>query len=136
MRDNLGRMIIPLEDIVVAKDTPAWAKYGERFTPDGYKTLVDFCDPTDRYYRATVWHSGCIDLRCISNGCDWDGETAEEDCDYIHICEIDDMIGRLQALREEAIKHFGPDWNTGKFRVVMLPKELHGPALQALKNRK
>lgn len=30
--------------------------------------------------------------------------------DYIHICDVDDMIARLQALKAAALEHFGPDW--------------------------
>lgn len=132
MRDSRGRRIIALEDVIVVRDVPAWVIYHEW---DG-RGAVEFCDPTDRFYRAFVRFDGCITLNCMSNGSDWGSETAEEDSDGMHICEIDDMIGRLQSLREEAIKYFGSDWPVGKFGVVMLPEEQHGPALQALKDRK
>lgn len=31
--------------------------------------------------------------------------------DYIHICDIDEMIEQLLKLKEIALKHFGSDWN-------------------------
>lgn len=31
--------------------------------------------------------------------------------DNIHICDLDELIKRLQDLKEEAIKHFGQDWS-------------------------
>ena len=35
---------------------------------------------------------------------------AESDKDYIHICDVDDMIARLVKLKEMAKAHFGEDW--------------------------
>lgn len=72
----------------------------------------------DGWYAAVVKFDGCIDLRRYLNDPlaadrgqdDYQGADWQEDS--IHICDVDDMISRLQSLKAEALKHFGPDWNT------------------------
>ncbi|SRR5579872_4302459 len=34
----------------------------------------------------------------------------DDDQDYIHICDIDEMIKQLTLLKQAALKHFGEDW--------------------------
>jgi hypothetical protein len=65
---------------------------------------LDLEDPDGWYYASVKW-DGCIHLyRC------WNEPHSEEERDYYHICDIDYEIERLQALKEEALKHFGRDW--------------------------
>ena len=60
--------------------------------------VVKLEDP-EGWYSATVKSDGCIDFYRYHN---WPKDKApagrEEDVDYIHICDVDDMIARLQAI--------------------------------------
>jgi len=64
-------------------------------------------DP-EGWYSAVVKWDGCIHFYRHHN--EPIPNTDESDIDYIHICGVNDFIKRLQALKEEAIKHFGKDW--------------------------
>lgn len=67
---------------------------------------------TDEEYGDTEAHikwDGCIDYRQYSNGFSPnDPESIEkaENCDYIHICDIDQMILKLQEIKKVAEQHF------------------------------
>lgn len=67
----------------------------------------------DVWYRADVRFDGCVHLYTYGN-VPYNEDSKREDpacCDdYIHICSIDDMIVRLQALKVKAKEHFGDDW--------------------------
>lgn len=63
-------------------------------------------DP-DGWWDARVKRDGCIDLNKYFNAPKGD---KEGEADSIHICDLDDFILRLQALRDKAIQHFGPEW--------------------------
>ena len=67
-------------------------------------------DP-EKWYDADVRSDGCIDFtRYFNFPLDWP-ERDEDDVDcYIHICDIDDFIARLKALKQMAIEHFGDSW--------------------------
>lgn len=52
---------------------------------------------------------GCIDFRQYSNGFspdDPDSKEKEDNCDYIHICDINEMIEKLQGIKRVAEEHF------------------------------
>ena len=73
-------------------------------------------DP-DGWYEAVVKWDGCIHFYQAGNdpfddeNGHSDSERSKEACDdYIHICDIDGHIERLIALKEAALKHFGPTW--------------------------
>ena len=63
-------------------------------------------DP-EGWYKADVSLYGCVDLAKCSNE---PGFENEDMISYFHICDIDDMIERLQAIKVKAIEHFGEEW--------------------------
>ena len=75
---------------------------------------LEIKDPEGWYYAKVTW-DGCIHFNRYFNA---PKETQEKESeenrsdDYIHICSVDDMIQRLQALKIEAQKHFGDDWSS------------------------
>jgi len=60
-----------------------------------HEAWLELYEP-DGEYKASVRFDGCVHFHI--------GE------DYIHICDLDGIILRLQALKAEALKHFGKDW--------------------------
>lgn len=63
--------------------------------------------------RADVRRDGCVHLQSFSNGADPEQDTAErvaEDTDYMHICDLEQHIRRMQELLEKARAHFGARW--------------------------
>jgi hypothetical protein len=64
-------------------------------------------DDEEGWWSAIVKWDGCVDFYRYHN---WPkGETPEgreEVSDYIHICDVDDLIARLQALKEAAKTNF------------------------------
>lgn len=68
-------------------------------------------DPEGWYTAAVKW-DGCIHFNRYFNAPHKEGETRleHETDDYLHICDIDDLIERLQALKAEAKKHYGEKW--------------------------
>ena len=78
-------------------------------------------DP-DGWYEAMVKWDGCIHFYQAGNvpfdatfG-QSEGPRDESACDdYIHICDLDDFIARLAALRDAARAHFGEkEWPDGQ----------------------
>lgn len=64
------------------------------------------------WVHAGIKFDGCIHLRKAYNMPFPQAPTEMEDnSDYIHICDIDEMIEELLKLKEIALKHFGEDWN-------------------------
>lgn len=53
-------------------------------------------------YKAIVKWDGCIHFDQISY--------EEENSQYFHICDLNNLIKRLRLLKKEAIKHFGKEW--------------------------
>ena len=67
---------------------------------------VTFSDTGSRkqfIWEANVKWDGCVELVHRYNMGD-----NPEDAGQIHLCDLDEMIARLQALREEARKVLGP----------------------------
>lgn len=67
----------------------------------------------DGSYHASVKWDGCIHFDRYENiPATIDPERKGPGCcdSYIHICNVDDMIARLQALKQEALLHFGDGW--------------------------
>jgi hypothetical protein len=73
---------------------------------EDHEAIPTFVDP-DGWWEAGVRFDGCVHLRHYSNRPRTDPERRLEDEDYIHICDLDDAIARLVALREAAQSHFG-----------------------------
>ena len=66
------------------------------------------------WYSAHIRWDGCIGLSRYFNH-PWGVDPIfpdrnEENFDSVHICDIDDMILRLQALKAIAVEHFGEGW--------------------------
>lgn len=76
-------------------------------------------DGDDHWTQASVKFDGCIHFSQAGNvpfGKDYGyhGDSKERDksaCDgYFHICDLDDMIKKLQELKKKAVEHFGEGW--------------------------
>lgn len=80
-------------------------------TQDHWLEVVD----PEGWWKASVKWDGCIHFTRYFNIPYEDGQdrTKDEQAteDYIHICDLDDYIRRLQALRFMADKHFKKDAN-------------------------
>lgn len=62
--------------------------------------------------EAYIKWDGCIDYRQYSNGFspnDPESKESAENCDYIHICDIDQMILKLQEIKKVAEAHFSKE---------------------------
>ncbi|MDO8531199.1 MAG: hypothetical protein Q7T26_03375 [Dehalococcoidia bacterium] len=66
---------------------------------------LELNDP-EGWYHATVKWDGCIDFARYFNLPFTDPSRREGDCDVLHICELDDLLGRLQELKTLAQQHF------------------------------
>jgi len=56
--------------------------------------------------QARLKWDGCIDFKYGHNGIKPSEDATGSNTDYIHICDIDDMIKKLQGLKEYGQKHF------------------------------
>jgi hypothetical protein len=88
------------------KDIPSWQKRDE--SDEIVLRLRNGGQCPDAYWRADVMWDGCIDLYRMYNGGDWNDENAL--IDYLHICDLDDLITRLGVLKRMALEYFGEDW--------------------------
>ena len=77
--------------------------------PHGVGYFAHFEEPGG-WYAATVKPDGCVDLRRYYNLPLHEPGRDADDEDYLHICDIDDLISRLQALRDAAKAKYGADW--------------------------
>lgn len=68
-----------------------------------YENCANFKSP-DGFWTVSVRRDGCMDFVKYWNQPDG------EDYDTLHICDIDDHIEMLQALKKKAIEHFGTQW--------------------------
>lgn len=89
---------------------PDWKEVDRHEDGDIY--TATFEDP-DGWYEAFVKWDGCIDLTryfntplSVERGKD---RNSDDEC-YIHICDLDDFIARLQKLRDAAQAAFGEPW--------------------------
>lgn len=63
------------------------------------KTKDHWLELQDGDYKASVKWDGCIHF--------------SDEGEYIHICDLEDFIKRLEELRDLAKTHFGPKWPLG-----------------------
>ena len=89
--------------------TSKWEELPNPENPDS--PWLEIRDPKG-WFSATVKDVRCVDLHRYHNvPCT---ERTDEDhpqiIDYIHICDIDDLIERLQELKIRAKMHYGDDW--------------------------
>ena len=60
------------------------------------------------WYTADVRFDGCVHLRhCFNEPNSFESSAS----DYIHICDLDEIIERLTALKKLALNHFGSNWS-------------------------
>ncbi len=74
--------------------------------------FLELEDP-EGWWKAGIKWDGCVNLWQYNNlSLDEDRERKSQQCldHYIHICDIDDAIKRLEAIKAAAVKHFGEDW--------------------------
>ncbi|WP_299831370.1 hypothetical protein [uncultured Metabacillus sp.] len=88
-------------------------------TDEGEVISIEVADKEFNETSVSFKWDGCIDYRRYYNGFKVDDEYSEEkanNTDYIHICEIDDMIEKLQEIKKIAQENFTEDnyktyWN-------------------------
>lgn len=65
-------------------------------------------------FIAVAKFDGCIHLNHSNEVCWEDGEEEkilqDDQTQYLHICDVDQMIDFLTKLREQAKSHFGQNW--------------------------
>lgn len=84
--------------------TPHWVEEPEN--TDEYFLAIH--DP-EGWWRAGIRWDGCVNLDCFRNiPFHADPKRESHQCcdDYIHICDVDDLIARLQSLKEMAQEYF------------------------------
>ena len=77
--------------------------------PASHEGSMTIADP-DGWFKAQVRWDGCVHLNIASNTPFTEPDRRTDCDDYIHICELDDMITRLQSIKTIAIEHFGEWW--------------------------
>lgn len=83
-----------------------WERVEDKDGPPNSEWSATFHSP-EKDWSAWVKRDGCIELRHYFNGrAADDGIGGGEDVDGLHLCSIDEMIARLQALKEQAVAHF------------------------------
>ncbi|MGG3890283.1 hypothetical protein [Metabacillus fastidiosus] len=76
---------------------------------DGKVISMEVVDKEYRDASVSFKWDGCVDYRKYENGFTVDDESSEErsrNSQYIHICELDEMIERLQEIKKIAENHF------------------------------
>lgn len=80
----------------------------EKNTQDHWLELQD----SEGWYQAVVKWDGCVHFNRLHNVPLPITEKHPQIVDYIHYCDIDEEIERLEKLRDMAKEFFGADWNT------------------------
>ena len=78
-------------------------------TEDGTVISIVVVDKEYREAHVSFKWDGCVDYNKFSNGYtvdDEDSKSKAESADYIHICDIDDMIEKLQEIKKIAEENF------------------------------
>lgn len=83
---------------------------------EAYISLIDDEKNNDNHWwwQADISFDGCIHFSRAYNSPFPHDTEKNPMSDYIHICDLDEFIERLKALREAAINHFGEGWNECK----------------------
>ncbi len=63
-------------------------------------------DEDTGYDEVTLKWDGCVDFRTGLNGLKPSEDKTGENSQYIHICDIDEMIEKLNAIKKYGNKHF------------------------------
>jgi hypothetical protein len=86
-------------------------KYWEMAPEQGDEGVVLRLVDPEGWYEAYVKWDGCVDFMRLHNvPLPYTGEPTQGR-DYIHFCDLDEEIERLQALRELARLEFGEGWS-------------------------
>lgn len=72
------------------------------------EATLSLVDP-EGWYKAFIRWDGCVDLSRYFHTPFTLQDSAESDVAEFHICDVDDLIERLQALKAKAVEHFG-EW--------------------------
>ena len=76
--------------------------------------LLTLLEP-NQWFRADIKWDGCVHFYRSHNNTPLDIIKDLQNVDYIHICDIDDMILRLQELKRLATAHFKNEyWEDSK----------------------
>jgi hypothetical protein len=86
-----------------------WEVVKTNKTSDGTTVSINVVDK--EYRNASVWFKwdGCVDYHKFENGFTVDDKPSKEKSEtsqYIHICELDEMIERLQEIKKIAEQYF------------------------------
>ena len=74
---------------------------------EGRMISISLVDSTYENAKVYMKWDGCLDYRKYSNGATvYDENVRNDDVDYIHICDINDMIERLQEIKKIAKENF------------------------------
>ena len=95
----------PPKEETQAEANAFWAVV-EELTEDHWLEVVD----PEGYYEAVVKWDGCVHLYMHDSPIGEDDEGEDGGTEYLHICELDELIDRLQALKEIALQHFKGNW--------------------------
>ncbi len=101
MRENELWSERPNEEVGWDGKTEAWENTGHH--------AVTVYSADVHGWRAYVKWDGCIDLEFFHNGTNPLDENVD-DRDYLHICNLDDLIRRLEGLRRIATGRYGEEW--------------------------
>jgi hypothetical protein len=88
-----------------------WVQDPRSETHEACLCLVD----KSGWWDVFVKFDGCVHIRAYSNAARDDqhklpSPLREDSTDYMHICDLDEFIAGLQALRAAAVQHFGEGW--------------------------
>jgi hypothetical protein len=96
-----------VEPVAVDDDPASFWVIDEEKTQDGWLEVVH----PKGWYSAIVRDDGCIHFYRYHNVPITDPEHDDDELtDYLHICDIDEEIRRLQALKTMARRQFGDWW--------------------------
>lgn len=74
---------------------------------DTNEYVLHLGDPND-WHKAIVKRDGCVDfIQSFNNPL---SSARSQDIDYIHVCDLEDLIKRLQEIQKKAVAHFGEHW--------------------------
>lgn len=109
--DGKSYPVVVLTDADPPDRTDHWEPHGQSDNPEIADIFLELRDP-EGWWKATVRDSGCVHLHRYHNvPCTVrDDEEHPQLIDYLHICDVDDLIERLTELKELAQSKFGKDW--------------------------
>lgn len=89
-------------------DKPYWEINQKEENNEYVLNLADaeMGDPNSRWYSAWVKWDGCVHFNRYYNTPIGVDHKDGKDMDYLHICDLDEMIKRLTELRDKAKAYF------------------------------